>query len=75
MLFYYVFFIRSIRYCFRLASFFGTLEQFKGTSTEADCMIWLRNKRRKIYSASSIQSIHNLKQLEWDLALEDDLEG
>ncbi|WMV37951.1 hypothetical protein MTR67_031336 [Solanum verrucosum] len=31
----------------RVASFFGTLEQFKGTSTEADCLIWLRNKENK----------------------------
>lgn len=31
----------------RLASFFGTLEQFKGTSTDADCLIWLRNKDNK----------------------------
>ncbi|WMV11166.1 hypothetical protein MTR67_004551 [Solanum verrucosum] len=58
----------------RLASFFGTLQQFKGTSTEPDFLIWLR-KAKQIYSENIIHGIHNLKQLEWDLALEDDLEG
>ena len=31
----------------RLARFFETLEQFKDTSTEVDCLIWLRNKENK----------------------------
>lgn len=31
----------------KLASFYGTLEQFKGTSSEADCLIWLRSKQNK----------------------------
>ncbi|KAG5627035.1 hypothetical protein H5410_012253 [Solanum commersonii] len=50
----------------------STIEMFKGT-TEPDFLIWLR-KAKQIYSENIIHGIHNLKQSEWDLALEDDLE-